>query len=162
MTHGIDNGGQQFDKEGDVKDWWTEEDAGMFTNQTDIPVTEYNGLEILPGLHNNGNLTRGNIADSGGLTMACRAGKKPENPSSGMAVSGNTKDRGFFFPAARIGRGNYRNNALRNQVYSDPHTNSNYRVNGALFTVPEFYEAFPEVRPGDVLYRNTSGRPVVW
>lgn len=163
MTHGFDDMGRQYDKDGNLKDWWTEEDARNFNNQTDLLVTEYNGFEILPGLYNNGNLTFGeNIADFGGLTLAYHAWKKTENLSSGQVVSNHTADRQFFLGASRIWRGNYREDALRNQVYTNPHTVGKYRINGALFNIPEFYEAFPEIQPGDVLYRNASQRPVIW
>jgi putative endopeptidase len=163
MTHGFDDMGRQFDKDGNLKDWWTEEDARNFTNRTALLVTEYNGFEILPGLNNNGNLTLGeNIADLGGLTLAYHAWKGTENLSSGREVSNHSEDRRFFIGASRIWRSQYRDDTLRNLVYTDPHTTGKYRVNGVLFNIPEFYEAFPEIQPGDALYRNISQRPVIW
>lgn len=163
MTHGFDEMGRQFDKGGSLKDWWTEEDARNFINRTALLVTEYNGFEILPGLNDNGNLTLGeNIADLGGLTLAYHAWKGTENLSLGQEVSNHTEDRRFFIGASRIWRSQYRDDTLRNLVYTDPHTTGKYRVNGVLFNIPEFYEAFPEIQPGDALYRNISQRPVIW
>lgn len=163
MTHGFDEMGRQYDKDGNLKDWWTGEDAWSFNNRTALLVTQYNGFEILPGLYNNGNLTLGeNIADFGGLTLAYHAWKKTETLSSAREVSNHAADRQFFLGASRIWRGNYREDTLRNRVYTNPHTTGKYRVNGALFDIPEFYEAFPEIQPGDRLYRNVSQRPVIW
>ena len=163
MTHGFDDQGRQYDKDGTLKDWWTKEDSSNFNNRTGMLVTEYNKFQILPGLYSNGNLTLGeNIADFGGLTLSYNAWKKTENQSVGQALSNNTADRQFFFAAARFWRENARDDAMRNWVYTDPHTANRYRVNGVLFNMPEFYKAFPEIQPGDALYRNESERPVIW
>lgn len=163
MTHGFDDQGRQFDKDGNLQDWWTEEDAQNFGNRTLLIVTEYNRFEVLPGLFINGNLTLGeNIADFGGTTLAYHAWKSVEKPSPGTSVSGTAADRQFFYAAARTWQGSYREGLTRTLVYTDPHSELKYRVNGALFNIPEFYEAFPEIRPGDVLYRNMSMRPVIW
>lgn len=163
MTHGFDNSGRQYDRDGNLRDWWTTEDAAKFNNQTAILVTQYNSYEVLPGLTLNGNLTLGeNIADFGGLTLAYHAWKESVNPSPGTIISDKTADRQFFFSAARAWRENARDEALRNWVYIDPHSANKYRVNGVVFNIPEFYDAFPEVQPGDALYRNVSERPVIW
>jgi putative endopeptidase len=163
MTHGFDDQGRQFDKDGNLKNWWTEEDAKNFANRTGLLVKEYNSFEILPGVYNNGNLTLGeNIADFGGLTLSYHTWKEYGNPSSGPGVSNNTVDRQFFYAAARTWQSNDREDSLRNRVYTDPHTANRYRVNGVLFNIPEFYDTFPEIQPGDTLYRNVSDRPVIW
>lgn len=158
MTHGFDDQGRQYDKDGNLKDWWTEEDAGNFNDRAALLVAEYNRFEALPGLNVNGNLTLGeNIADFGGLTLAYHAWKKTENGSADPVA-----DRRFFFGAAALWRANSREDSLRNLVLTDPHAPERFRVNGALFNIPEFYEAFPEIRPGDVLYREVGERPVIW
>jgi putative endopeptidase len=163
MTHGFDDQGRQYDKDGNLKDWWTAEDAANFNNRTGLIVTEYNNFEVLPGLYSNGNLTLGeNIADFGGLTLSYHAWKETENPSPGIAASNHTADREFFFSAAQTWRENARDDARRTWVYTDPHSDNKYRVDGVVFNIPEFYDAFPEVRPGDALYRNASERPVIW
>ncbi len=102
------------------------------------------------------------IPGEGGLTPAYHAWKDTENQSSGYEVSNYTADRQFFFVAAQMWRANYREEALRNQVYTDPHTTARYRVDGALFNIPEFYDAFPEIQPGDALYRNVSEKQIIW
>ena len=163
MTHGFDDQGRQYDKDGNLKDWWTEDDTRNFNNRTAMLVTEYNRFEILPGLYSNGNLTLGeNIADFGGLTVAYHAWKNAEAPSAGTALSSTTADRQFFYGAATIWRASYREDTLRNRVYTDPHSANRYRVNGVMFNIPEFYEAFPEVQPTDALYRDAEVRPVIW
>jgi putative endopeptidase len=163
MTHGFDDQGRQFDKNGNLKDWWTAEDAENFNNRTALLVTEYNGFEVLPGLFENGNLTLGeNIADLGGLTITYHAWKKADALTAGSGVSGISRDRQFFYAAARSWGGSYREDLTRNLVYTDPHSMLPDRVNGVVFNIPEFYEAFPEVKPGDSLYRNASQRPAIW
>lgn len=120
------------------------------------------GLENI-GVTVNGNLTLGeNIADFGGLTLACHAWEATANQTPSVSSGNTTANREFFYSAARIWRQNIREEALRNQVYTDPHSPGRYRVNGVVFNIPEFYEAFPEIRPGDSLYRNASDRPVIW
>ncbi|HEX3001810.1 MAG TPA: M13 family metallopeptidase, partial [Methanoregula sp.] len=161
MTHGFDDQGRQYDRDGTLHDWWTEEDAKEFTSRTAILVTEYNHFEVLPGLYLNGNLTLGeNIADFGGLTLAYHAWKE-HSPSPGPAGAGSP-DRQFFISAATLWCENVRDDAQRVWILTDPHSASKYRVNGVVFNIPEFYEAFPEVRPGDALYRNVTDRPVIW
>jgi len=158
MTHGFDDQGRQYDKDGNLKDWWTEEDAANFTDRTALLVAEYDAFEVLPGLYVNGDLTLGeNIADFGGLTLAYHAWKKAEGGSADPAA-----DRRFFLAAAHLWRANERDDSLRNQVLTDPHSPERFRVNGVLFNIPEFYEAFGEIRPGNILYREVEDRPVIW
>lgn len=163
MTHGFDDQGRQYDRNGTLNTWWTTDDAQNFNNQTALLVTQYNQYEVLPGLTVNGNLTLGeNIADFGGLTLAYHAWKMTGSPSLATPASNASLDREFFYAAARTWRGSTRDDALRTQVYTDPHSPVQYRVNGVLFNIPEFYAAFPEIQPGDRLYRNVSERPVIW
>jgi putative endopeptidase len=163
MTHGFDNNGRKFDKDGNLMDWWTEPDEKAFNSNAALLINQYNGFEILPGLYNNGNLTLGeNIADFGGATLAYHAGERGRGFTAPSAKTNTSQEQQFFFSAARIWAGNIREEALRNQVYTDPHTTAKYRVNGALFNVPEFYDAFPEILSTDQLYRNESQRPIIW
>jgi len=163
MTHGFDDQGRQYDKDGNLNDWWTAEDAKNFNNRTSMLVTEYNHFEVLPGLFLNGNLTLGeNIADFGGLTLAYHAWKQNEYASSGPLPAAGSADRQFFTSAATLWRENTRDDATRLWTLTDPHSANKYRVDGVVFNIPEFYDAFPEVQPGDALYRNVSDRPVIW
>jgi putative endopeptidase len=126
-------------------------------------VTEYNHFEVLPGLNLNGNLTLGeNIADFGGLTLAYHAWKENGNTVSGSPAADNAADRRFFTSAATIWRENERDDAARLWTLTDPHSAPKYRVDGVVFNIPEFYQAFPEIQPGDALYRNVTDRPVIW
>lgn len=161
LTHGFDDQGRQSDKDGNLVDWWTGEDAAQFESQAAILVDEYNRFEVLPDLYLNGNLTLGeNIADFGGTTISYHAWKKATGGSAGSFD--HTRDREFFYAVAQVWSENAREEAQRNRVYTDPHSVKKFRVNGPLFNVPEFYEAFPEIQPGDALYRNVSQRPVIW
>jgi putative endopeptidase len=163
MTHGFDDQGRQYDKDGNLNDWWTAEDAKNFNNRTSMLVTEYNHFEVLPGLYLNGNLTLGeNIADFGGLTLAYHAWKENECASSGPLPAAGSADRQFFTSAATLWRENTRDDATRLWTLTDPHSANPYRVDGVVFNIPEFYEAFPEIQPGDALYRNVTDRPVIW
>jgi putative endopeptidase len=162
MTHGFDDQGRQYDKDGTLQDWWTEEDATNFNTRTAMLVTQYNHYEVLPGLSLNGNLTLGeNIADFGGLTLAYHAWKE-DTDRSRKTPAASTSDRQFFLSAATLWRENARDDVLRFWTLTDPHSASKYRVNGVVFNIPEFYEAFPEILPGDALYRNVTDRPVIW
>jgi len=162
MTHGFDDQGRQYDKDGTLQDWWTEEDATNFNTRTAMLVTQYNHYEVLPGLSLNGNLTLGeNIADFGGLTLAYHAWKEDTDRSRKTSAA-STSDRQFFLSAATLWRENARDDVLRFWTLTDPHSASKYRVNGVVFNIPEFYEAFPEILPGDALYRNVTDRPVIW
>lgn len=162
MIHGFDDQGRQFDKSGNLTDWWTKQDADKFNNSTRILVDEYNKFEVLPDLYINGNLTLGeNIADFGGLTMSYKAYQlslkgEPEK------IDGFSGDQRFFLSYAQIWRKSTRNESLRTQVLTNPHSPARFRVNGAVFDVPEFYKAFPEISPGDKLYRPEDQRPIIW
>ncbi len=165
MTHGFDDEGRLYDKRGNLKEWWTDRDAQEFERRTVALVAQFNGYEVLPGSFINGRQTLGeNIADLGGLTISLRAYRLSRG--SGEAASRepaafNDIQR-FFLSYCRVWHTTIRDEALRNQVMTDPHSPARYRVNGAVFNVPEFYEAFPEVKPGDRLYRAPKERPVIW
>lgn len=163
MTHGFDDEGRQFDKDGNLRDWWTEADARNYSERTNQLVIQYNGYEVLPGLNINGNLTLGeNIADFGGLTLAYYAWKNNLEEADNSTLSNVSPDRQFFFAAANVWKGSYLDEDLRNLVYSDPHSPDIYRVNGVLYNIPEFYTAFPEISPEDALFRDVDQRPVIW
>lgn len=162
MTHGFDDQGRKFDKDGNLTDWWTPEDADRFNNSSRVLVDEYNNFEPLPGLHINGNLTLGeNIADFGGATMSHQAYRisLKEEPAK---IDGFTGDQRFFLGYAQVWRESIRNESLRTMVLTNSHSPSKFRVDGALFNMPEFYKAFPEIRPGDKLYRSEDQRPIIW
>ncbi len=162
MTHHFDSQGRKFDESGNLTEWWTQKDEDNFNNSTGILVDEYNKFEVLPGLHINGNLTlTENIADFGGVTIAYHAYKlsskgEPE-PNDGF-----TGDQRFFLSFAQVWRESDTDGYLWTEVLTEPHSPSRYRVNGVVFNMPEFYKAFPNVKPGDKLYKHESERPVIW
>jgi putative endopeptidase len=163
MTHGFDDQGRRFDKDGNMTDWWTKEDEEEFNKRTQLIVEQYDNFVAVDDLHINGKLTLGeNIADFGGLTVAYEAyqlslqGKNKPEP-----IDGFTDDQRFFLSYAQLWRGKIRDKALRRKTLEDVHPWGKFRVNGALFNMPEFYKAFA-IKPGDKLYRTAEQRPVIW
>ncbi len=162
MTHHFDSQGRKFDACGNLTDWWTQEDADSFNRSTEVLVGEYNRFEVLPGLNVNGNLTLPeNVADLGGLTVAYHAYKLSLKEEPEM-IDGFTGDQRFFLSFTQVWRESDTNESLRTLALTDTHSPARFRVNGVVFNVPEFYRAFPSVKPVDKLYRSESERPVIW
>jgi putative endopeptidase len=162
MTHGFDDQGRKFDKNGNLTDWWTEQDGSNFNNSTKVLVGQYDKFEALPGLYVNGNLTLGeNIADMGGLTMAYYAYHLSQ-PNEPKTIDGFTAEQRFFLGNAQMWRENIRNESLRTKVLTNSHSPNKFRIDGVVFNMPEFYRAFSEIEPGDKLYRPAEERPVIW
>ena len=164
MTHGFDNTGRQFDKDGNLRDWWTKEDSKAFEEHTQMLVDQYNKYEVLDSLFVNGKLTLGeNIADLGGATVAYNAYKLSlEGKAAPGPIDGFTNYQRFFLGYAQIWRTNMRDEALRRRVKTNEHSPEKTRVNGVVYNMPEFYAAFPDVKPGDKLFRTAEQRPVIW
>ncbi|MGB8951987.1 MAG: M13 family metallopeptidase [Candidatus Aminicenantales bacterium] len=163
MSHGFDDQGRYFDKNGNMRDWWTPEDAEKFKQQTQLLIEQYNGFSTADGVHVNGELSLGeNIADYAGLTIALDAyhlymeGKERQQP-----IDGFTDDQRFFLAFAQLWRGKIRDEALKRMIQEDVHPWGEFRVNGAPFNVPEFYTIF-DIKPGDKRYRPPDKRPVIW
>lgn len=162
MTHHFDSQGRKFDASGNLTDWWTSKDADNFNKNTEVLVDEYNGFNVLPGLYVNGNLTLPeNVADFGGLTVAYHAYKLSLKEEPEM-IDGFTGDQRFFLSFTQVWRESDTNESLRTLALTDTHAPSKFRVNGVVFNVPEFYKAFPSVKPSDKLYRSEIERPVIW
>ena len=164
MTHGFDNQGRQFDKDGNLRDWWTKDDSKAFEDRAAILVDQYNHFEVLDSAFVNGKLTLGeNIADLGGATIAFNAyelslkGKETPKP-----IDGFTDTQRFFLSYAQIWRTNMRDEELRKRIKTDEHSPAKARINGVVYNMPEFYAAFPDVKPGDKLFRAPEQRPVIW
>jgi putative endopeptidase len=162
MTHGFDDQGRQYDKEGNLKDWWTAEDAAKFKKKIQVVIDQYNKYTILNGLHVNGSLTIGeNLADLGGITIAYQAFKNTPEGKSDKKIDGLTPDQRFFLSFAQIWRLKDRDERMRTRINTDPHSPEMYRVNGPLYNTPAFYKAF-DIKPGDKLYRPENERAQVW
>ena len=163
MTHGFDDQGRQYDKDGNLKDWWTPEDAKNFKERAQVLGDYFGNIEVLPGLKANGELTLGeNIADHGGLQVSFLALQKAmaENPL-GKDEHGFTPEQRFFLSYANVWADNTRDEQIRLQTKSDPHSLGRWRVNAALPHISMWYDAFG-VKEGDALYLPVEKRASIW
>lgn len=162
LTHAFDDQGAQFDKDGNVKNWWTDEDYEKFKAKTQLIIDQYDTFTVLDGLHLKGALTVGeNTADNGGLAIAYDAFKLTEQGQSSTKIDGYTPDQRFFLSIARIWRVKTRDEYLRNYVKNDPHSPPIWRVNGPLMNFTPFYEAF-DVQAGDKNHKPKNERIKIW
>ena len=162
MTHGFDDQGRQFDKDGNLKDWWTPEDAERFNTRAQVMVNFFDSIQVLPGLHANGSLTLGeNIADHGGLEVFFQAFKNATKDAPLGVVDGFTPEQRFFLSYAGVWAGNVRDEQIRLQTKSDPHSLGRWRVNGALPQIGAWYEAF-NITENDSMYLAPEKRVSIW
>lgn len=163
LTHGFDDEGSQFDADGNLKNWWTEQDKANFKNKTDMVVKQFNDYVAIDDMHVNGELTLGeNIADLGGLTISYYAFKKSlEGKPAPEKIDGFTPEQRFFIAWAQGWRGNMRPEFLKNLIQTNPHSPGNFRGNGPLTNMQEFYDAF-DVKEGDKMYRPKEARAEIW
>ncbi len=162
MTHGFDDQGRQYDKDGNLKDWWTKTDADKFKTKVQVMINQYNGFTVLNNLHVNGSLTQGeNLADIGGVAIAYQAFKNTEEGKSDKKIDGFTPDQRFFLSFAQVWRVKTRDETMRLRISSDPHSPEMYRTNGPLSNTEAFYKAF-DIKPGDKMYRDEKDRVKVW
>lgn len=162
IGHGFDDQGRKFAADGSLEDWWTGADAAAFTKQTEKLIAQYSSFEALPGLNVNGAITIGeNIGDLGGLNMSLHAYKLSLNGKPAPVIDGLTGEQRFFLAYAQVWRAKYRDEALRVQVLSDPHSPSKFRVNGAVRNMDEWYQAF-DIKPTDQLYLPPDQRVKIW
>jgi predicted metalloendopeptidase len=162
IGHGFDDSGSQYDGDGNLKDWWTEEDRARFEERTDRLVAQYDSFEALPDLFVNGKLTLGeNIGDLGGAAIALRAYEMSLEGRESPIIDGLTGDERFFLGMAQVWRSKYRDEAIELRVKSDPHSPSYYRVNGVVPNVDAFYETFA-VKEGDGHYLASEDRVRIW
>lgn len=163
MTHGFDDGGRQYDAQGNLRDWWTAEDAKAFTERAALLVKQFDAFEPLPGLRINGTLTLGeNLADLGGLAIAYDAFMlaRQSSPTAGPP-DGFTREQRFFLSYAEAWRFKLRPEFLRGRLVTDEHSPPRYRVLGPLANLPEFAAAF-RCRPGDAMVRPAEARVNLW
>ena len=162
ISHGFDDQGRKSDGEGNLRDWWTPEDAAAFEQRATMLVEQFGAFEPLPGARVNGRLTLGeNIGDVSGVAVAHRAYRKSLGGRPAPVIGGFTGDQRFFLGYAQVWRTMYRDQALRQMVLTDPHSPGMYRTNGVLANLPAFYEAFG-VRPGDRMYLPPERRVKIW
>ncbi|MBR3860248.1 MAG: M13 family metallopeptidase [Bacteroidaceae bacterium] len=162
MTHGFDDQGRQFDKEGNFSDWWAPGDGDKFKAKTQVLVDHFNAIEVLPGLQANGELTLGeNIADHGGIMVAYQAFKNATKDAPLPVKDGFTPEQRFFLAYSAVWAGNIRDEQIRVYTKSDPHSLGRWRVNGTLPHIDAWYEAFG-ITPEHKLYIPAEKRAQVW
>ena len=162
MTHGFDDQGRQFDKEGNLSDWWAPGDGDKFKAKTQVLVDHFNAIEVLPGLQANGELTLGeNIADHGGIMVAYQAFKNATKDAPLPVKDGFTPEQRFFLAYSAVWAGNIRDEQIRVYTKSDPHSLGRWRVNGTLPHIDAWYEAFG-ITPEHKLYIPAEKRAQVW
>jgi putative endopeptidase len=162
MTHAFDDQGAQYDKDGNVKNWWTKEDYEKFRVKTKQIIDLYSSFTVLDTVHIKGALTVGeNAADNGGIAIAYDAFKMTPQGHDSTTIDGYTPDQRFFLSIARIWRVKTRDAFLRMYVNTNPHSPAMWRVNGPLMSRPEFYKAF-NVQPGDKNYKPEDERIKIW
>jgi predicted metalloendopeptidase len=143
MTHGFDDQGRQYDKDGNLTDWWTKADADNFNTKAKVLVEQFNNFKILDSLHVDGELTLGeNIADLGGVTISLHALKNANKGKEVEKIHDFTPEQRFFLSYALVWRNNIRDKELMRRIKEDVHSPGDARVNGTVYNVPEFYEAF--------------------
>ncbi|HYM43051.1 MAG TPA: M13 family metallopeptidase [Steroidobacteraceae bacterium] len=162
MGHGFDDQGSKSDARGVLHTWWQPEDTEAFKSRVDRLAAQYDGYTVLPGLNINGRLTLGeNIGDLGGLSVAYEAYHRSLHGARAPVLDGLTGDQRYFLAWAQVWRGLYRDEQLRTQVTSNPHSPNEFRVNGVVRNVDAWYRAF-DVHPGDKLYLPPQERVQIW
>lgn len=162
MTHGFDDQGRQYDADGNLHDWWTAKDAEGFNQKANEYAKFFDAIEVLPGLHANGEFTLGeNLADHGGLEVAFNAYKNATKNAPLKMKDSFTPEQRFFFAYAGVWAQNITEKEIRNRVKTDPHSTGEWRVNGALPHIDAWYEAF-SVKQGDKMFIPKSQRLDLW
>jgi predicted metalloendopeptidase len=162
IGHGFDDKGSQSDGEGNLRNWWTEEDRAAFKARTDKLVKQFGAFAPLPGYHVNGELTLGeNIGDNAGLAIAYKAYKISLAGQPAPVIDGYSGDQRFFMGWAQVWRTKMREAQQINQVKTDPHSPGQFRANGTLMNMPAFHEAFG-VKEGDKMYLAPQDRVSIW
>lgn len=164
ITHGYDDEGRKFDADGNLKEWWTKEDAKEFEERAGRLVKQYGDYEALPGLKVNGRLTLGeNIADLGGTSIAYEALQRAlaRDPSKRKLIDGFTPEQRFFLSLSQLWRVNWREAELRRRIVVDPHSPAQFRAVGPHVNLQEFFDAFG-IREGAPMWRPVELRAKIW
>lgn len=162
ITHGFDDQGSLYDENGNLTDWWTKEDREKFIAKTKLIVEQFNNYVVLDSMHVRGENTQGeNIADLGGVIMGYEAFKKTKQGQSTELINGYTADQRYFLAYAYAWMVNRTDASLAKQIMSDVHSPAEFRINGPLSDVDEFYKAF-NIKKGDKMYRDEKIRVKIW
>jgi putative endopeptidase len=164
IGHGFDDQGSKYDGDGNMSNWWTDSDRAEFDKRAKLLIDQYNAFQPaqLPGQHVNGALTIGeNIGDLGGLAIAYKAYKLSLHGTEAPVLDGWTGDQRFFLGWGRAWRAKYRDAELMRRLATDPHAPTEFRCNGVVRNLPEFYAAFG-VKAGDKLWLAPDRRVRIW
>ena len=162
ISHGFDDQGRQYDGDGNLRDWWAPEDNEKFQTRARGLIKQYSAFEALPGLNVNGDLTLGeNIGDLSGAAIAYGAYIHSLNGAEAPVIDGHTGPQRFFLGYSQSWRTKWRDGLMREVVLTDPHAPSEFRANGVVSNMDEFYAAFG-VREGDKLWRPAAERVKIW
>jgi putative endopeptidase len=162
ISHGFDDQGSQYDGDGNMRNWWTEEDGKRFGEKTKALIAQYAAFSPLEGYNVNGELTLGeNIGDNSGLAIAYKAYKISLKGKPAPVIDGLTGDQRFYMGWGQVWRTKMREPAQIAQIKTDPHSPAQYRANGTLKNQPGFYEAF-KVKAGDKMYLAPKDRVIIW
>jgi len=162
MTHGFDDQGRQFDKNGNLHNWWLPEDSERFNKLTEILVRQFDDVEVAPGVHANGTFTLGeNIADQGGLRIALTAYLQSMKGKDLSEIDGFSAIQRFYLSYANVWAGNIRPEEIIVRTKTDPHSLGESRVNVTLRNISPFFETF-DIKEGDKMYRPESERVIIW
>ncbi|MBC7846306.1 MAG: M13 family metallopeptidase [Flavobacterium sp.] len=162
LTHTFDDQGAQYDKDGNLKNWWTKEDYKKFKSRIQQVIDLYSTFTVLDSLHINGAMTVGeNTADIAGLAVAYDAFKMTQQGQDSTKIGGFTPDQRFFVSFAKIWRVKMKDEFLRLWINNNPHSPPVWRVNGSLMNTTPFYEAF-DVKPGDQMFLEKKDRITIW
>jgi putative endopeptidase len=162
MGHGFDDSGSQYDGDGKLSNWWTENDRKEFEARAGKLVAQYNGFKVLGDVSVNGEFTQGeNIGDLSGLTIAYKAYKVTPDAKDAPVIDGLSGEQRVFAGWAQVWARKYRDEELRKRIETDPHSPSEFRANGTVSNMPEFYKAF-DVKPEDKMYVKPEDRVKIW
>ena len=162
MTHGFDDQGRQYDKDGNLHDWWIAEDSKNFESKTKVLVDQYDNYKMLNDLHVDGKLTLGeNIADLGGMNVAYNGLQKALKAKNAEKIDGFTPDQRFFLSYAQVWRANTRDEETMRRLKEDVHSPAETRVNAIVYNIPAFYTAF-NIKSEDNRYIAPENRADIW
>ncbi|MCL2017277.1 MAG: M13 family metallopeptidase [Alphaproteobacteria bacterium] len=162
MTHGFDDSGRKFDKDGNMNDWWTRSDAQAFEKRAKIMREFFNGIEVAPGIFANGEFSLGeNLSDYGGVTISFTAFQNAAMNTQSLTWKNFTPEQRFFISYASIWAGNIRPEEILRRTKTGVHSLARWRVNGILPHVDAWYKAF-DIKPNDILYIAPESRVNIW
>ena len=162
ISHGFDDSGSQYDKDGALRNWWTKGDLARFKAKAKLLQEQFDAYVVQDTLHVNGKLTLGeNIGDLGGLNAAYEAFKMTKQGKSNKKINGFTPDQRFFLSWAQVWRANIRPESESQLIVTDPHSPGMYRAIGAPVNMDAWYKAF-DIKPGDKLYKKPEDRIKIW